>query len=380
MNPEMFCDFLFNRNHCVILYYVSQYLCYPVFNLVNRDIYRLYLQIIIIWCENCSLKLFYISVFQIYDLATGKILLSVIFPEMLMSVAVSPSEMDIFVGCHSGDINQFSLRNPKNVNSSEVHISAGILSGDNDITNVFQGHKKLVNSLSVSIDGERLLSGSLDESVRIWHITSKQCLKILTLRGPVTNAFFTNAPKQMLEQDVKRKVVLCPFKKTQDANEEGSEYCVEIMNYTDLDVSRFDVTSYDIEHLPRKLNFMVNDSVDSHSMKDEINRLRNINERLYKCSVQQLLQKRIDENDSVSPSKIGDKNSDVCNETSNIIDNIFDNLITYQKQPEFRNKPKKKKKNRNKGSNDEALKGDDINILSMKKQINMKKKKLKKKS
>lgn len=37
--------------------------------------------------------------------------------------------------------------------------------------------------LSVSTDGSVLLSGSHDETVRVWDIQSKQCVRTVTLKG-----------------------------------------------------------------------------------------------------------------------------------------------------------------------------------------------------
>lgn len=37
--------------------------------------------------------------------------------------------------------------------------------------------------LSVSTDGSILLSGSHDESVRLWDVKSKQCLRTVPLKG-----------------------------------------------------------------------------------------------------------------------------------------------------------------------------------------------------
>lgn len=316
---------------------------------------------------------------KIYDLSTGKLLLSVIFTEMLTSVSISPSEMEIFVGCKSGDINQFSLRDPKSINSPEIHISTGLLSGNKNLTNVFRGHKNSVTCLSVSIDGERLLSGSLDESVRIWHVTSKHCLKILNLKGPVTNAFFTNAPKQMLEQDIKRNIMLCPFQKVQASNDEEREYSLQIFNYNDLDVS-----CYDREKLPKIQNSVWSDlTSNDYSMKDEINRLRSINERLYKISVEQLLKQRIE--DGSSRPNYSNETKETSKQTSNksqadsIIENIFDNLISYQEQPDLRNKSKKKKK-KGKKKLDNKSKEESKDVLVLKTKKHMLKSKGRKKS
>lgn len=283
----------------------------------------------------------YFYFFQIYDLSTGSLLLSIIFTEMLGSLAITPSEMEIFVGCTTGAIKQFSMRNLKTLNSPEIHIDTGLLNCEQNIINIFSGHKKSVNCLSVSIDGERLLSGSLDETVRIWHIISKQCLKIINLKGPVTNAFFIIAPDKLFEQDVKRSVVVCPFQKIQtlSSNEENNEYCLEIINNEDLDLPSLHFNMFgdeEINMLSRKCNFTSNEFInDNYSSKDEINRLRNVNEKLYKISVEQLLNKR---------SVVCSSKNEMPNSNRVSIDSIFSRIDCDQIQPDLKVKKKRKKK------------------------------------
>ncbi|XP_075220123.1 WD repeat-containing protein 18 [Lycorma delicatula] len=277
---------------------------------------------------------------KIYKLSTGKLLLSVVFTEMLTSVSITPSEMDIFVGCASGDINQFSLRDGRHLNSLEIHISTGVLLGDN-ITDIFSGHKKSVTCLSTSIDGERLLSGSADETVRIWHIMSKQCLKVLNLKGPVTNAYFIKVPKEMFQQDVKRNIILRPFQKT-STDAEDSEYCLEIINYHDLDMSCYELSNNYPNVMMARKHFI---SDDDYSLKDELNRLRNINEQLYKIGISQFLQKRTNEeslNQQTVDVAIKNNDEDVISDANNFFHSVFDQLEQNQKQPNLRNKNNRK--------------------------------------
>ena len=44
-------------------------------------------------------------------------------------------------------------------------------------------HRKQVNSLSASMDRSQLLSGSQDGTARVWDVTSRQCLKVVTHKG-----------------------------------------------------------------------------------------------------------------------------------------------------------------------------------------------------
>ncbi|KAK1897591.1 WD repeat-containing protein 18 [Dissostichus eleginoides] len=54
---------------------------------------------------------------------------------------------------------------------------------DSDGDTTFKGHRNLVTCLSVSMDGTLLLSGSHDETVRLWDIQSKQSIRSLAHKG-----------------------------------------------------------------------------------------------------------------------------------------------------------------------------------------------------
>ena len=43
--------------------------------------------------------------------------------------------------------------------------------------------RSAVTCLSVSIDGLALISGSNDNTIKIWHIISKQCMRTVTNKG-----------------------------------------------------------------------------------------------------------------------------------------------------------------------------------------------------
>ncbi|XP_017716040.1 PREDICTED: WD repeat-containing protein 18-like, partial [Rhinopithecus bieti] len=54
---------------------------------------------------------------------------------------------------------------------------------EQDAGKVFKGHRNQVTCLSVSTDGSVLLSGSHDETVRLWDVQSKQCIRTVALKG-----------------------------------------------------------------------------------------------------------------------------------------------------------------------------------------------------
>uniref|UniRef100_A0A8C5WJU3 WD repeat-containing protein 18 n=1 Tax=Leptobrachium leishanense TaxID=445787 RepID=A0A8C5WJU3_9ANUR len=149
---------------------------------------------------------------KLWDIASGDILLSVLFDVRIMSVALDPAEYHIFCGGSDGSIFQVDLL------SWPVHRDRTF---NQEQEKVFKGHRNQVTCLSVSLDGSMLVSGSHDETVCIWDIQSKQCLRTVTHRGPVTNAFIITAPANMLKADSKPSFPLPRFNK----HLQGAEGC-----------------------------------------------------------------------------------------------------------------------------------------------------------
>lgn len=48
---------------------------------------------------------------------------------------------------------------------------------------IFLPFSKQVNSLAVSMDGTLLLSGSEDQTAHVWHVHSRQCLRVVNHKG-----------------------------------------------------------------------------------------------------------------------------------------------------------------------------------------------------
>uniref|UniRef100_A0A8C7NDI6 WD repeat-containing protein 18 n=1 Tax=Oncorhynchus mykiss TaxID=8022 RepID=A0A8C7NDI6_ONCMY len=88
----------------------------------------------------------------------------------IMSVTLDPCEYCLFCGGSDGGIFQVSL-------CSQVSLSRDkTFRSDNEGNQVFKGHR-LVTCLSVSMDGTLLLSGSHDETIRLWDIQSNQSIR-----------------------------------------------------------------------------------------------------------------------------------------------------------------------------------------------------------
>nr|XP_040039259.1 WD repeat-containing protein 18 isoform X2 [Gasterosteus aculeatus aculeatus] len=113
---------------------------------------------------------------KVWELSSGELLLSVLFDVEIMSVTFDPCEYFLFCGGSDGNIFQVSL-------CSQSLSRDKTFQSDNDGNQVFKGHRNLVTCLSVSMDGTLLLSGSHDETARLWDVQSKQSIRCLAHKG-----------------------------------------------------------------------------------------------------------------------------------------------------------------------------------------------------
>ncbi|XP_047666195.1 WD repeat-containing protein 18 isoform X2 [Tachysurus fulvidraco] len=113
---------------------------------------------------------------KLWEISSGEMLLSVLFDVSIMSVTLDPCEYFLFCGGSDGNVFQVSLCNTA-VSRDKTFQS------DGEGNQVFKGHRNLVTCLSVSMDGTLLLSGSHDETVRMWDIQSKQCIRCINHKG-----------------------------------------------------------------------------------------------------------------------------------------------------------------------------------------------------
>ncbi|KAM3875964.1 WD repeat-containing protein 18 [Diretmus argenteus] len=141
---------------------------------------------------------------KLWELSSGEMLLSILFDVGIMSVTLDPCEYFLFCGGSDGNIFQVSL-------CSQSLSRDKAFQSDNDGNQVFKGHRNLVTCLSVSMDGTLLLSGSHDETARLWDVQSKQTIRCITHKGPVTNAFIMAAPANMFLPDSRPAVTLPRF-------------------------------------------------------------------------------------------------------------------------------------------------------------------------
>ncbi|XP_060702024.1 WD repeat-containing protein 18 isoform X2 [Hemiscyllium ocellatum] len=170
---------------------------------------------------------------------------------------------------------------------------------DKDGSQIFKGHRNQVTCLSVSMDGTLLISGSQDETVRLWDIQSKQCLRTINHKGPVTNAFLMVASANMFNPDSRPSLSLPKFSRYLHSseiteNEEGGAITLSLQHNKKESQESYLKKAEELysvmcaaadKHL---LGDGENTKMRVAELEDEVKTLKKINRDLYDFSVQVL--------------------------------------------------------------------------------------------
>ncbi|XP_078054216.1 WD repeat-containing protein 18 isoform X1 [Mustelus asterias] len=229
---------------------------------------------------------------KLWELSCGELLMSVLFDVGIMSVTLDPCEYYLFCGGNDGSIFQVNLFIEPDQREKSFQTDKG--GGQ-----IFKGHRNQVTCLSVSMDGTLLISGSHDETVRLWDVQSKQCLRTINHKGPVTNAFLTVASTNMFNPDSRPSVSLPKFSRHVQTseiteNEEGGVITLRLQHnkkeaqesYLEKAEELYSVmcTAAD-KHM---LGDGENTKMRVAELEDEVKTLKKINRDLYDFSVQVL--------------------------------------------------------------------------------------------
>ncbi|XP_026751609.1 WD repeat-containing protein 18 [Galleria mellonella] len=215
---------------------------------------------------------------KIYDLASGEMLLNLVFDVPLSAITMDVLELNIFIGTTEGKIHQFSLTNPPR--------SRDVLINIENNCSTFHGHTKIVNCLSVSLDGETLMSGSSDEQVILWHIPSLQPIRTIRHKGPVTNAFFTVNFPAIFEQDFSPNIILHSLDRTL---EKDSDDVTEIEVLVNKKIPFWPVI-HENEIQSSQSKEMENEFKQKELIiREELEKMKKINARLYAFTIDKTL-------------------------------------------------------------------------------------------
>lgn len=224
---------------------------------------------------------------KIYDLASGNMLLSLVFQEMLTAVALDRVEIGLFVGTSVGNIYHHRLQPPSR--TREYHIT-----DEDKVNNKFAGHTKAISCLAVSLDGQTLMSGSEDQNVMTWNIQSRSLLKTLPHKGAITNAIFILTPSVMFDREAKLELITRNFQRMKDGHEARENELIDVMTTPEMDDSSYqllpDIFS-SVFHKSKATNVSIPTANENEveKLKAEIERLKKVNKELFEFSAKNVM-------------------------------------------------------------------------------------------
>ncbi|KAF6210768.1 hypothetical protein GE061_013879 [Apolygus lucorum] len=221
---------------------------------------------------------------KIFEVASGKLLLSIAFPARPTCLALSPNETGLFIGNSEGGIFEVNLFD-KTRKTAEYHQPT------DDKDSVFAGHEKQVSCIAISTDSMYLFSGSHDETIRVWHIESHQCVRKLSQRGAVTNLMFRVFSSWDFTTGFKPSSVVHSF--INPSNEEAhNDTSFEIFVKDDqlLNENLPKRTSCGKPQLPAPVSTSgVTTNEEEAHLKLEVEKLKAVNNQMYRFAVKAIL-------------------------------------------------------------------------------------------
>lgn len=127
------------------------------------------------------------------------------------------------------------------------------------------------------------MSASADETVRLWHIESKQCLRVIQHKGQVTNAFIALIPSQLFADKLKPNIIMHRLQRFNDFTQ-SPEFHMEMSNEVDEFAPGYDG---DLVHSISQMGFnkdSFTSNEESSCQKKHIDLLQRQNLKLFKLA------------------------------------------------------------------------------------------------
>jgi len=223
---------------------------------------------------------------KIWDIPSGSMICSIIFPTGLTCIAMDPSERFLFVGGMDSRVFQMDLFSSRSISEETLFESSQLF---------FQGHTQGITSLAVSFDGNILLSSSEDGTCKSWDIFSRQQIQSFNgHKGPVSNvSIMIKTPNWINSADKKVVPLVQSFKKyvSYGDNESDSKREVPIaLSFTEHDMEIQNLESYSKKTILQNMSSKspaVNPEVanlkkELETLKEENSKWKQVNNELYR--------------------------------------------------------------------------------------------------
>ncbi|XP_052777090.1 WD repeat-containing protein 18-like isoform X2 [Mya arenaria] len=220
---------------------------------------------------------------KIWDMVSGQLLQTVVFPSSVMSVTMDMAEFRLFAGVSTGNI--FCV----NMYGQPIRVERHIETQEEEGVSCYRGHSKQVTCLSLTMDGTKLVSGSNDCTVKVWDVFSGQCISNLPHKGPISNVLVIPTPAAILDPASRPTMTLQPFKRhlatsNQGERGEGSNVMWLRIHGNRSEEEETELDMEDIKHTEKG---------DATSVMEELQAVKDINKQLYTFAVNKILANKI---------------------------------------------------------------------------------------
>ncbi|KAF7732901.1 Pre-rRNA-processing protein ipi3 [Apophysomyces ossiformis] len=165
---------------------------------------------------------------KLWDLATGTLLTTFLFPKPVSTVVLDPSETMLFAACEDKiySLELYRRRQQQAYGSDTVESVGGLGKveavgvkstvderSSSSQGSVFSGHSGTITSLALSFDASILISSSEDGNCIVWDVVSRQPLrKFESHKGPVTHVACFLRPAELATGASAQKILPMPWK------------------------------------------------------------------------------------------------------------------------------------------------------------------------
>ncbi|KAI8366564.1 WD40-repeat-containing domain protein [Blakeslea trispora] len=195
---------------------------------------------------------------KLWDLATGQLLTTFLFPKAVSNVVMDPSEIMMFAACedkiYSVDLYKRHQDQAYNINTVESLGGMGRVETvgirslnpeqkqDGTTGSVFVGHTGNITSLALSFDGTLLVSGGEDSQCIVWDVPSRQPLrKFESHKGHVSHVTCFLRPIELHPNSSQQNLAPMPLKTLKRAmatsEEERRDASQQIIQHTKMDLA-----------------------------------------------------------------------------------------------------------------------------------------------
>ncbi|ELR23705.1 WD repeatcontaining protein [Acanthamoeba castellanii str. Neff] len=178
---------------------------------------------------------------KVWDIPSRRMAASLKFPSCLTTVTVDVLERHLFAGSVDGRVYAVDLTMPLPASNSDAMFMAsegGLLDmGEEKVFDTLSAHDRHISSLSVSLDGNLLLSASHDGTAKMWDLGSRQVIRTFTTnKGPITYASIIAKPFSE-DMNIDDRQTDKPFKTFLHRNEQSGKTFSRGSPYSAGDVS-----------------------------------------------------------------------------------------------------------------------------------------------